>query len=74
MLVVGPGVTTGRTVGGFDDLYAGQLINPSTGEVDDGGALLSAESVGATLLQLGDVDPAQFISDASPVSGMLVSR
>ena len=35
------------------------------------GSILSAESVGATLLALGGMDPGAYISDASPIEGIL---
>ncbi len=71
MLLVGPGLDGGRVIGDVDDNYAGENVDYASGEVSDGGELLSVEAVGATLLQLGGVDPAEWIPDADPVTGIL---
>lgn len=70
-MLLGPGLDTGRVVGGFDDYYAGALIDPETGELRDDGRLLSVEALGATLLKLGDVDPAEWVSGATSLPGLL---
>lgn len=71
VMMIGAGLTGDRVVGGFDASYYGQNVDPATGEVDDGAAVLSAESIGATLLTLADVDPAEFVSGVEPLTGIL---
>jgi hypothetical protein len=72
MMLLGPGLTTDRVVGGFDEGYSGQDIDLASGELaDSGGHILTAESVGATLLALAGLDPAEHLSDASPIEGIL---
>ena len=66
--LVGAGITGDRVIGGYDDSYYGRNVDPTTAEVDDGGAVLSAESIGATLLALADVDPAEFVSGVAPLT------
>lgn len=70
-MIVGPGVTGGRVVGGFDALYAGRPVDPGSGDVADDGPLLSAEALGATLLALADVDPAEHVPGVAPLAGVL---
>ena len=71
MMLLGPGLTTNRVIGGLDDRYVGQLVDLDTAEVDAGGRTLSAEAVGAALLTLADIDPTEHIAGADPVLGML---
>ena len=72
-LLLGPGLTTGRVVGGFDAGYYGQGVDLESAEVDASGAgrYLSAESLGAALLAMADIDPAEHIMDADPLLGIL---
>lgn len=58
-LLIGPGVRGGTVVGGYDDNFMGQAIDPSTGEVREDGTLLSSENFGATLLALAGLDPGE---------------
>ncbi|MFT5681613.1 MAG: hypothetical protein ACI8RZ_002519 [Myxococcota bacterium] len=72
MMLLGPGLTTDRVVGGYDEGYYGLDIDPASGDTAAGsGHILTAESVGATLLTLAGMDPAEHISDASPIEGIL---
>ncbi|MEQ1565505.1 MAG: DUF1501 domain-containing protein [Myxococcota bacterium] len=72
VMVVSDGVTGGRVVGGFDELFYGYPVDPTTGENDpDGPQLLSIEAVGATLLAMADVDPAEHILGVDPILGVL---
>jgi hypothetical protein len=70
-LLIGPGITGDRVVGGFDDAFFGRAIDPGSAEVDDRGETLSAESVGATILEWCDVDPGPYVSGVSALSGVL---
>ncbi len=60
-LLVGSGVRGGTQVGGYDDTLDGLTVDPSTGEPDPGGAPLTPDALGATLLTLADVDPARYL-------------
>lgn len=71
VMVVSPHVHGDRVVGGFDDAYYGQLVDPATGDTTEKGQVLSAESIGATLLALADVDPEEHISGVAPITGVL---
>lgn len=70
-LIVGPGVTGDRLVGGHDDNYNGLPLDFATGEVSSGGALVEPPNLGATLLALGGVDPGDALPGASIVEGLL---
>jgi hypothetical protein len=69
MFLIGPGVQGGRSFGGYTDLYTGIGVNEG-GDPDPSIPGISAESLGATLLALGDVDPAQYVQ-ADPIPGVL---
>jgi len=71
VLMIGPHVTGGRVVGGFDDAYYGKLVDPASGDATDSGEVLSAEMVGATLLQMADIDPEPYVSGVQPLTGVL---
>ena len=68
---MGPGLAGGRVIGGFDDLYYGRSVDPTTGDVVDDATSLSADVVGATLLTLADIDSEEFASGITPISGAL---
>jgi len=70
MLLWGDGLVGDRVIGGFDPNYYGFNIDPASGDVSDGGEVLSAEAVGATLLALADVDPAEYV-DVDPIMGVV---
>jgi len=72
MLVSGPGVAGGQVIGGYDRYYYGQPVDPDTGEIDeDSGLDLSVSSVGATLLNLADIDHEPFLPGVLPIPGLL---
>lgn len=71
VMVSGPNLAGSRVIGGFDASWYGELVDPSTGDSDESGGVLSAESVGATLLALGDVDPDSYVSGVEPITGAL---
>jgi hypothetical protein len=73
VMITGPAITGGRVIGGYDENYMGLPVDPASGEVYDGGAILSAESVGATLLQMAGIDPAEHMAAANPIVGALAS-
>ena len=70
-MLVGPGVTGNRMVGAYDSSFFGRKVNPTTGEVSDSGQTLSAEVLGATLLQMGGIDPAPYVRGVQPLTGLL---
>jgi hypothetical protein len=71
VLVTGPGVTGGRVVGGFDSYFYGETIDPDTGELDGDGLDISIASLGATLLNLADVDHEEYLAGTLPLPGLL---
>jgi len=71
-LVVGPGVRGSRAYGGYDPLYNGLLVDPTSGDADEGGVVITAENVGATLLELAGVDSAAVLPGSRALLGMLV--
>jgi hypothetical protein len=70
-MIIGSGVTGDRVVGGLDQTYYGLGVDPASGDVDASSPLLSSEVVGATLLQLADVDPGPYVSGVAPLTGVL---
>ena len=70
-MIIGPGITGGRTIGGYTDNYTGIGVDPATGEADPSQSGIDAKTLGATLLALGDVDPAAVIPGATPISAVL---
>jgi hypothetical protein len=70
-LLVGPGISGGRTVGGFDELFYGATIDPTTGEPSKKGVEIMAGNFGATLLQLADIDPGEWIDGFEALPGLI---
>ncbi|GDX78698.1 hypothetical protein LBMAG42_05090 [Deltaproteobacteria bacterium] len=71
VMYIGGGFTGDRVVGSFDDEQYGNPVDLTTGEDSAKGDLLSVDIMGATLLRMGDVDPAAEGIDASAVEGLL---
>ncbi|MES2643177.1 MAG: DUF1501 domain-containing protein [Myxococcota bacterium] len=71
VLLVGPGVAGGRVIGAFDPLFYGHPVDLASGEVTEGGVSLDAATVGATLLRLGEVDPAAHLAGVPVVTAVL---
>ena len=71
VMLVGPGMTGGRVVGGFDSAFYGLNVDPGSADTATNGQVLSAESVGATLLTMADVDPEPYVSGVQPLTGVL---
>ena len=71
VLVIGPRVTGGRAVGGYDLGYRGLGIDPKTGEVDPNRASPTPLQLGATLLALADLDPTLYGPKVEPLLGVL---
>jgi len=71
MMMLGPGISANRVVGGFNSYYYGDLLDPSTAELDPNGVSLSASSIGATLLNLADIDHEEFMPGVVSIPGLL---
>lgn len=70
-MLLGSGVRGGFSFGAADDYGIGQKLDLATGEVSDSGVALQASHLGATLLALGDIDPAQEIPGSDPITAMM---
>lgn len=70
-MIVGPNVVGDRVIGGFDANFYGKTVDAITGELDPDGAILSAESLGATLLAMADIDPLDYVDGVDPIMGVL---
>lgn len=70
-MLVGPNLTGGRVIGAYDDAFYGKPVDPASGEVSDTGEVLSAEALGATILTWAGIDPAEYVSGVTPISGVL---
>lgn len=64
MMFIGSGVAGGRSIGGWTDAMIGQNVDLATGEVDANGQRMLPAHIGATVLALADIDPAEFIDPA----------
>jgi uncharacterized protein (DUF1501 family) len=72
-MVVGNGITGNRVVGAYDNYYYGELLDFASGEVDrKSGMSLTSASLGATLLNLADVDHKEFMPGISSIPGLLI--
>lgn len=71
VMLVGGGVTGDRVVGGLDDGYYGLPVDLASGELADDGVVIDPTTLGATLLALGDVDPAEALPEATVLDGVL---
>lgn len=69
-MLVGAGVQGGQTVGALSEQSRGLPIDLQSGQALDGGVSLTAANLGATLLAMGDVDPAEF-TDAEPFQAVM---
>lgn len=72
-MLLGSGVSGGRTVGEWNDTIEGKPVDLSTGEASDSGVTLTGAHLGATLLALADVDPGEYIDPeiAAPIEGAM---
>lgn len=70
-LLIGSGVVGGQAVGAWDETLYGRAVDLGTGELDDAGVTLDPTHLGATLLTLADVDPAEHLGDAEPISAVI---
>jgi len=71
MMLMGAGVSGGRVIGGVDEGATGLPVALSTGEASEQGQRLSPSHIGATLLTMGGIDPAEFVEDAAPITAVI---
>lgn len=71
LMLLGPGLSHDRVIGGYDSGFAGRTVDLASGELAEDQSIISAESVGAALLELAGVDPAQFVTGTEPLRGIL---
>ena len=65
-ILIGSGVQGGQSIGGYDDFSLGLPIDLNTGETTQNGTPIDCNNIGATLLQLADIDPSEFTT-SSPI-------
>lgn len=70
-MLIGPRLTGDRVIGAYNENYYGLNIDNASGETSEAGAVLSPESIGATLLAMADIDPTPYVSGVDPVTGIL---
>jgi len=70
-MLVGAGVRGGQVVGGYGEDGKGVPTDLTSGQPHDSGEVLTANHFGATLLALGDVDPAEYITNADPIEAVI---
>jgi uncharacterized protein (DUF1501 family) len=70
-MLLGAGVAGGQSIGGYSDYFIGEPISLSTGEITDGGVSIGPEHLGATLCQLGGLDPAEYVPDGAPITAAI---
>jgi uncharacterized protein (DUF1501 family) len=69
----GPGVQGGQSIGGFDESQLGLPIHSQSGELDENGSPPSIDSLGATLLTLAGLDPANEGVPAEVIEALIQS-
>ena len=70
-MLVGAGVAGGQVLGAYNgDTFAGEPISLATGEVSAHGESLVPGHLGATLMTMADIDPAEFVSE-SPIEAAI---
>ncbi len=71
VLLFGAGLAGGRVIGGLDQSYYGVPVDPVSGDIAGEGVAPDTSALGATLLTLADVDPAEFVPGAEPIGGVI---
>lgn len=62
-MLLGAPVAGGRVIGAMDDDFQGRTIDLASGELSDSGVGLLPGHLGATLLAMADLDPAEFVME-----------
>lgn len=71
LMMWGPGVRGNRVVGGFDAAQYGTRVDLTSGDASDSGSFIGTRVLGATLMVLGDVDPAEEGIADGPLLGIV---
>ena len=66
-MIISQNIQGGRTIGGFNTNLIGQRVDPLSGSIAESGARITANHLGAGLLQLADVDPSMFLPQTTPL-------
>ena len=70
-MLMGSGIRGGQVLGGLDAYGQGRRIDLAGGGFSDNGAIVMPEHLGATLLAMGDVDPAEFLDEPTMIQALL---
>ncbi|MEQ1570894.1 MAG: DUF1501 domain-containing protein [Myxococcota bacterium] len=70
-LLFGGGLSGGRAVSGYDDGFNGLGCDPATGAIDPARPALTPAHLGASLLSLADVDPAEVLPGVAPIGPLV---
>lgn len=71
-MLIGAGVRGGQVIGAYDDDFVGRPVDLVSGETVESGTRLGPGNLGATLLQLGGIDPAIHIGDATAIEAAIL--
>lgn len=71
-MLIGNGIVGGRSVGAYNQNFAGVGFDPVTGDLMPDKMGVSASDFGATLLSLADIDPGAHLVGAIPFQGVLI--
>jgi uncharacterized protein (DUF1501 family) len=70
-MLLGAGVAGGQVLGGYSgETFAGEPISLTSGEISTHGESLVPGHLGATLMTMADIDPAEFVSE-SPIEAAI---
>jgi len=70
-MFLGSGFTPNRTIGAYTGSMNGKKIDFATGELFEEGNVMTASTIGATVLAMADIDPAAWALDSSPILDVL---
>ena len=70
-MLLGAGIAGGQSLGGYSEYFIGEPIDLASGAITDGGVALGPEHLGATLCQLGGMDPAEHVPDGAPITAAI---
>ncbi len=70
-MLMGSGIQGGQVVGGLDANGQGRRIDLGGGGFSDSGSIILPEHLGATLLTMGDVDPAEFLDEPQLIGALM---
>lgn len=72
-MAIGSGIRGDTVLGRTDDGFIAQPIDLSTGQASDSGSIVATENLGTALLQLGGLDPEQWLPGVEPLTALLES-